>query len=199
MNGIEHYQEAERLIQAAKAEHGLLNASEVAVLVAEAQVHATLAQAAAAALTATHLRLHQAEPPQDHRGQGHPEGDCRAAGDAPMSVHWHDDDEIRWEWCPCDEREGSGGSDSAEVPTIRNDPDNNADAQQAGGVTVKVDMIVDYNKRSDSWFGRCAEHGEIVHAGGKADDHNRVVIELAKHDEREHGGDGTVHWTAWVR
>lgn len=42
-----------------------------------------------------------------------------------MSVHWHDD-EI--EWCPCDEPEG------VEVPTIWNDPDNNADAQQAGGL-----------------------------------------------------------------
>lgn len=41
-----------------------------------------------------------------------------------MTVHWHDD-EI--EWCPCDEPEG------VEVPTIWNDPDNNADAQQAGG------------------------------------------------------------------
>ena len=38
-------------------------------------------------------------------------------------VHWHDDEV---EWCPCDE------PSHVETPTIWNDPDNNADAQQAG-------------------------------------------------------------------
>jgi hypothetical protein len=46
-----------------------------------------------------------------------------------MSIHWHDD-EIGW--CPCDEPEPS---DPTEIPTIWNDPDNNADAQQAGGIS----------------------------------------------------------------
>jgi hypothetical protein len=45
-----------------------------------------------------------------------------------MSIHWHDDE---YEWCPCDEAPG------AEIPTIWNDPDNNADAQQSGGVLLQ--------------------------------------------------------------
>jgi hypothetical protein len=53
MNGTDHYRAAEILLDNAKLEHGLLNAAEVAVIVAEAQVHATLALAAATALSMT--------------------------------------------------------------------------------------------------------------------------------------------------
>lgn len=53
MNGDMHYREAERLLGVARSEHGSLNAAELTVLVAEAQVHATLALAAATALRTT--------------------------------------------------------------------------------------------------------------------------------------------------
>lgn len=53
MIGSEHFWKAERLLKRAADEHGVLNAAELAVMVAEAQVHATLALAAATALATT--------------------------------------------------------------------------------------------------------------------------------------------------
>jgi len=53
MTGPEHYQEAERLIAAARAESGGMyrhHPTEAAVMLTEAQVHAALALAAATAL-----------------------------------------------------------------------------------------------------------------------------------------------------
>lgn len=94
-----------------------------------------------------------------------------------MSVHWHGGN---LGYCPCDEGEKA-------FPEVVAPPE------------PEVELIVDYDGTSDEWFGRCAEHGEILRSDGSMDAHNLVVITLAQHDERLHDGDGKMHWSAWLR
>lgn len=75
MTGPEHYREAERLLNP----KGVLYTAvpeEIPAVIAQAQVHATLALAAATALGA--------------RGDGHP--------DEPRPAGMHPEDLIAWDW-----------------------------------------------------------------------------------------------------
>ena len=92
-----------------------------------------------------------------------------------MSVHWHDDE---YEWCPCDEADA---------------------AFPAPEVKTEAGMIIDWDRRADKWIGSCSECGEICRRDGTIDDHNLIVVQLAQHDERLHGGDGRTHWSAWLQ
>lgn len=49
MNGPEHYREAERLIERARSDAGIADPAAAAMVLMDAQVHATLALAAATA------------------------------------------------------------------------------------------------------------------------------------------------------
>jgi hypothetical protein len=99
-----------------------------------------------------------------------------------MSVHWHDDEHG---FCPCDEPGGVVIIPPG-VPVL-------ATPVADDGPTFEVD----YDERTDAWIGRCSEHGAIFQRAGDHDDHNAVVIALARHDEYEHDGDGMVHWQMW--
>ncbi len=88
-----------------------------------------------------------------------------------MSFHWHDNE---GGFCPCDEPE--------QPPTA-----------------PELTMLVDYDEKADQWIGHCPEHGELNRLDGSIDAHNLVVIDLARHDEMLHDGDGRVHWSAWLR
>ena len=96
-----------------------------------------------------------------------------------MSIHWHDDEHG---FCPCDE------TGPYVVPT---------------GVAMltppgeEPTFLVDYEEAADQWVGHCDQHGEILRRNAGVDDHNAVIIALARHDEFQHGGDGKVHWQMW--
>lgn len=92
-----------------------------------------------------------------------------------MTAHWHDDE---YEWCPCDEPE-------TVLPT--------------SDVKAGVGLIIDWDQRAGQWIGRCSECGEICRRAAGVDDHNLIVVQLAQHDERLHGGDGRTHWSAWLQ
>lgn len=102
-----------------------------------------------------------------------------------MTFHWHDDE---CGFCPCDEP-GGVVTIPPGVPVLQ------AYAERPGDGPT---MMIDFDEEADQWTGHCSEHGRIFQRAANADDHNVVLMLLARHDEFDHDGDGNIYWQDWL-